>query len=1696
VEPRRRRELFAELLGRARVILPEVRPAQPDHEWLRGLFDIAARLETEVTRRLDRVPEKNRRNFLDWLGTRGRAARAARLVSVFRRAQPQPDQPLEPLLVAPRARLQAQTDDGSIVFETLQDLRIFAGGITALVAVTGDKIFQPPPGLFDPAAPPPVSMVRQLKSLATAGSDQIQVSPALGLEAGNILAISGQQYRINEVKGDLVTIEPPLAAEAAADAAIEQVTQFAPFGSASAATVAAPQDWQEHILYIGDDDLLNIEAPATIAVQSTPPLLDATWSYWGKVDKGDASKPSDLPAWQALTAAADNSGVALTKPYKGAIEKLEVNGQKIRVLRALRSGATTLRLSSIKLAIASQSCLDQAKTSSAAIAFEGVANITPIAAPVDFYPLGREPRLFDSFYIGCAEAFSKPGAEVTLSFRLPTPTLGPLAMSSADAADKVSLFAVGEDGLLYRLEADRKNKRLVWETLPRPADKPSKTTPSRVIALAQTGAPGLVEISGLPVIAVASGKEVWVWNHAAKVWLSLGEVKDSGTSAAAAAASGADDITAAVLIRQGAGAMAFALRNGALFEHPALDEAAAWSLASGAPPNLKSVAAIRSVHPLSAAFASPSELLAVDSAGEFHRFRLGTWTKLTIAPEPQLDPEVRPLAIGLANELLVAVAAITATGRELVAIRHLDSGSVTVERLPLDDTTLEPGLGFVPRTDGAVPTLVYLAGPTGQQPQLRLWRPGEWSKDVSIDAPWAERELRKGVAVLAAATDQVTPSLLAIPGKSADVLLTKLGSGGVEREPAQLSDCVVLNTLESAAQLVEISDADNKNFCVDLAGVVDFGDGTAAYRLSESFRGNPTSLRCRLFKLTDGKRYTGLRTTAGKLKIASDDHDAAKGKVIALGDHTYQISGIPSASGIVALDQILPVNISYEYRYVDELGTPSSGKIQPILDLAGLPASALSWLQVLGQIQATGAVPSSQTVVVPIAGWALLGTHWVHPPTPVQGKLTFEIAPTAFASATWIDYQIPANPALSWEYWNGKGWWKLDVHDHTDHLRRSDTVTFDVPGDIGPTDVVGRTNVWVRARLVGGDYGHESYKLHQSEPDNGGSTQTVERMTDTVRPPRVVSLTICFSSPAAIPARIITRDNLAWRDQSAANRAPNAVLELYQPFQEALAELKGSAGAGKQPEGCCDDAASTATSASCACQQAEGTKAADGCAACSGGATGSSSAAASAAADTAKINNALFLGTDVQLEKSSVRILWDVAEQQQDTELVIEALRDGTFAKVLPEDDTNGLAETGILTLSFDQSPGLSELFGQSLYWLRVKPKQDADNEAWKPVINRVCLNAAWAEAAESQEMEILGSSDGAPNQKVSVARPPVLDKSLELRVREPLTEDQVAELRRADAAAVRDDVPNMAGAWVRWTRVTDPLDCAAGDRVYALDEASGDISFGDALHGAVPPRGRDNIAAFFYKRGGGAKANRIAAGGALQLVSPLPGVEGVVAAVESAGGAESASIDETLRHAPALLWARDRAITSRDVERLALAYAPEIVQARCVAAPGRAASARLVVAVTGKDPRPSRATRHALERYLLDRAVPALDDGKRFLVNAPRTRLCRIEIALTIDSLDRAGTIEQAASDAIHLLLHWASGGLDGRGWPIGAVPAEDDVAAVLVDIPGVLGIGKVALLDAASGGDTPFPARVPDDTLVMLAPNGIKIDIAEDVA
>ena len=94
------------------------------------------------------------------------------------------------------------------------------------------------------------------------------------------------------------------------------------------------------------------------------------------------------------------------------------------------------------------------------------------------------------------------------------------------------------------------------------------------------------------------------------------------------------------------------------------------------------------------------------------------------------------------------------------------------------------------------------------------------------------------------------------------------------------------------------------------------------------------------------------------------------------------------------------------------------------------------------------------------------------------------------------------------------------------------------------------------------------------------------------------------------------------------------------------------------------------------------------------------------------------------------------------------------------------------------------------------------------------------ASARPSDHQASAAVSDGSADQRFQVIYPPVRpDKPFEITV---------------------DDEG--------WTRVRRPLQAPADDKVYELDPATGEIAFGDGVHGAIPPA--DSVVRASYKSG------------------------------------------------------------------------------------------------------------------------------------------------------------------------------------------------------------------------------------------------------
>lgn len=214
----------------------------------------------------------------------------------------------------------------------------------------------------------------------------------------------------------------------------------------------------------------------------------------------------------------------------------------------------------------------------------------------------------------------------------------------------------------------------------------------------------------------------------------------------------------------------------------------------------------------------------------------------------------------------------------------------------------------------------------------------------------------------------------------------------------------------------------------------------------------------------------------------------------------------------------------------------------------------------------------------------------------------------------------------------------------------------------------------------------------------------------------------------------------------------------------------------------------------------------------------------------------------------------------------------------------------------------------ESRYWIRCRLESGNYPSGRIPSIDFIRANVVEAESLATVRDEIAGETEGRPEQMVQLSRFPVQPGSLDLEIR---SGDQPSGTVTADAAPDRADV--------KWTRVDAFLASKPGDQHYTLNSTTGEIRFGDGIHGKVPPAGL-MIIAVSYRYGGG-KSSNVPANTITGLNSSDRGASSLTVTNERppVGGADEQRLDDLKQQAPGQLRNRGRAVSAEDFETLAL---------------------------------------------------------------------------------------------------------------------------------------------------------------------------------
>lgn len=1701
-DPRRVAALRAYLRRLAPALTPRWAPTGGRDDFGSALLEIAARLGEETTRRLDGTAERDAMAFFDFLGLPPTPPRAATGVLVLALAA----EHALPVSAPARTQLAVLPAAGGddVTFETRHGLRVVPGAIAELVAVDPgtDRIELAPARVT--SLTPPGAQVRSYAVVAFAdtGSSTVQLSPSVGLAAEDVLRIGPAAHRIAAAdENGLVTLHDPLEAPAPAGATVTKIESLQAFTMRNVQHHALYVGHKD-LFHLEQPAEIELRlAPPNLARNLT--RLDIAYSMFGtrEEDAEPAWQPLDLlgatggairlaKSWTGAVDEVEVSGhksrwlrAELRDPVIGrASPTSSASGVRIGVA-SMDAGPAGTSVPPAPVGGGPGSALAEGSRTVVRAAHNG----TPLATTRRFYPFGPEPLRFDVFALAVPEALSKKGAEVALQVTMVDSSLASFEIAVGTTATSAPRgYGVGHNGDLEILSFEA-SQGLRWRVLEPVAGD------GRRLLLSSAAAVGIGLVGPDVDLVVVRDQDGGLWSA---------KVQPSGPQGAPSVENGTWQSLPALALAS-ADDQAATTPNG---RSPGPVLAPAPTGAVGVTAVLLGVAE-RALHALTfddSGGAHPAGWQPVQVSSASSPALTGAWQ---LTPVQGVDWPHRPagnatewVAIDPEGAVwLGTTGVIDATHQLTVAWRRL-AGTGTGGAYPASPDVRPVATRFT-SAKGPVDLWIGYArpgsGPGSDRLLHGLVRTGDNDPEhVPVgdhaDARVGSRTaLHAHPAVLGADRRPVTVGLgpgsaeavvwlgageittTPLPGGAPTgrpvVLQTATGGlpelvlGGTDERLFRaaiarpraiefaLHDVLELDTVESAHRVEIAADPDDPatSTIVELPSRKRIQrNHLRVYQVDEPALSPGQALRFLRLTQPNGPTYTAAFEDPGnraELRLDPADTITSAGTTrLLIGDASYRVTAVSAARVATLEHPVLGVDAGPGYRPVTLLGAETVVEDADIGTLAELFASTVGASALRFGL---GSSPTLQDLRYqePTSGkvWARLDQAWITEPPDRRG---WAVVPGSYDAPTWTVTSLERgyqNPELSWEYYDGAGWRRLEngFRDGTANMSSTGPVQFVVPDDLSTTDIGGKDDYWIRARLIGGDYGRPRYVVRTVPTADGtGTVQTVTVDTSGMRPPEILAIDAGYTLTGQLSPEVVLVDNdLDVLDQTQAAAVPAARFEV---FQGALA------------------------------------------------------------IDADSPDRALYVGLTSPIGPGLVVLLADTADQSGSGPLRVDLRTANGWRRVSVDDGTASLRRRGMVTISLDVDAGTVRLFGQERVWLRLRPDRSGDPPSstdgagsWAPVVRGLHLNAVEISQARTVENEILGSSLGEPGTTVQLAERPVLPDTVRLRVRERLSDEERAALeadqqraagpgRGSSDPVVLSDLERIPGSWVLWRRV-DSLAGQDGDaRVYVLDPSSGNVTFGDDRTGKIPPAGRDGIRAFTYQQGGGETGN-LPAWSAAKLTSAVEGVETAVLPVDSAGGADPPPADSVFADAPQQLRHAGRALSPADVEALAVASSADVLRAHCARPAGAGQSIRVTIAVrdASRCPVPTLAQRDAIAAFLREVGWGGLAEGSIEVVGPTLLRVA-VTVRLVAQRA-RLADVERTTKTTLTDLFDPVTGGPGGAGWPFGRRPTSSDLLRALQDVDD---IDRVESVDISSLGDRPLD-QLPADGLVCAEASDITV-------
>jgi hypothetical protein len=498
------------------------------------------------------------------------------------------------------------------------------------------------------------------------------------------------------------------------------------------------------------------------------------------------------------------------------------------------------------------------------------------------------------------------------------------------------------------------------------------------------------------------------------------------------------------------------------------------------------------------------------------------------------------------------------------------------------------------------------------------------------------------------------------------------------------------------------------------------------------------------------------------------------------------------------------------------------------------------------------------------------------------------------------------------------------------------------------------------------------------------------------------------------------------------------------------------------------------------------------------------------------------------------RLLYPVGQSVPDaaTHLIFEmpaggplpASREATYRQLPAESTADVLNYPGIVQITLPAESGLSlwtnvdplepgvgsfppsledtSLMDRLITWIHIKAPSGVPARLYW-----LGINAAPITQGAVVNNERLPDGTGEPDQVITLGHKPVIPGSVSLSIT-PTGGSTAAWSEIEDLVSAGPEVP-VGNPLVPPGSNLPPL---APSSVFRLEAESGEVHFGDGVHGARPPLLSKLRASYTYSVG--AQGN--VGGGSVNTCPALPAGVKVTNPVPAWGGADAETQAEAEKHITRYLQHRDRLVTVGDFETIAWrtpgvemgrvevlpAYHPRRSQA-----PGDAPGVVTLMLIPRHDARQPEAP--VPGQNFLNAVCAYLDPRRLVTTELYLTGPTYVSIWVSIGIQVSPGVSIAETRDQVKKVIQqflsplpadpsglpvddsipaFASGV---KGWPLGKPVVNLELAAVASRVPGVLAVKDV--LVALAGSNPPGDGRIPMSGLELPHLAGIAVAVGD---